>query len=481
MTPVRTWRYALFALFLLSCPAAAADADVQKLLAEMKAEMARLAERVSFLEGRLEDEQAKRKAAETAAAATTTTAVPRAPGPQPPATAALAAAGTTPPPPAPAPQPEPVTVGEAKGTFKIPGTSTSLGFGGYVKLDAVYNSVSAGGNMAADQMFFPGLVPLDDDGEEDQLAFSPRESRFWIKGLTPTALGDLNTYVELDFYAFQAPGDQRVSNSHAPRMRHAYGTLGPFLAGQTWSTFVNTSATPELVDFTAPAGRVFVRQPQLRWTGSFAPGNIVSGYQLALEQPESTLTMPDGTRLEADDDRVPDLVARIDLKPSWGSMSLAAMGRQIRRDDGINASSEWGAAVGVGGRIRTTGNDALTFQASYGNALGRYTSINAFNDGVVDTAGHVHLFDVFAGFAAYQHWWSPTWRSTVAYGYASADDPGFTAGGVNEEVQSAHLNLLWSPYLQATFGLEYLFATRSTFAGDDGELHRILFSSKFNF
>lgn len=51
----------------------------------------------------------------------------------------------------------------------------------------------------------------------------------------------------------------------------------------------------------------------------------------------------------------------------------------------------------------------------------------------------------------------------------------------NDEIQSAHVNLLWSPYAQATFGLEYLFATRDTFGGDDGELHRILFSSKFNF
>lgn len=472
MNTAHRWLIAL--LVIAAQPAVAADADVEKLLLELKGEVARLAQRVSFLEGKLEDEQQLRKAAEATATAKS--------APVAPAPAAIAANA-----PAPAtsaavtPPPESVTVGQAKGTFRIPGTSTSLGFGGYVKLDAIFNSASTGSNNSADQTYFPGLVPLDDDGEEHQLAFSPRESRFWIKGLTPTALGDLNTYVELDFYAFQAPGDQRVSNSYAPRMRHAYGTLGSFLAGQTWSTFVNTSAAPELVDFTAPAGRIFVRQPQLRWTGSFPAGGVASGFQFALEQPESTLTLPGGTRIEADDDRVPDMVARLDLKLSWVSLSLSALGRQIRYDDGSNASSEWGGALGLAGRIRTTGLDTLVFQASYGNALGRYTSINSFNDGVVDASGRVHLFDVFAGLAAYQHWWSPTWRSTVAYGYASADNPAITPGNINDEVQSAHLNLLWSPYAQATFGLEYLFATRDIFSGDDGELHRILFSSKFNF
>jgi hypothetical protein len=459
-------------LLLAAGPVRAGDADVQTLLQELKREVARLAERVTFLEGKLEHEQARRIAAEAAAAKGD---APGASAREPAAADAPAPAGAA------APSPAPVVVGDAKGTFRIPGTDTSLGFGGYVKLDAIYNSASAGVNQASDQIFFPGLVPLDDDGEEDQLAFSPRESRFWIKGLTPTALGDLGTYIEMDFYAFQSPGDQRVSNSWSPRLRHAYGTLGPFLAGQTWSTFVNTSAAPELVDFLAPAGRLFVRQPQLRWSGAFDTPGVMTGYQLALEQPESVLTLPDGTRVEADDDRVPDIVARFDVRPAWGTLSVSALGRQIRRDDGVTDSSRWGGAVSLAGRIRTTGADALYLQASYGNALGRYTSINAFNDGVVDASGRVHLFDVVAGLAAYQHWWSPAWRSTVAWGYASADNPAFTPGNVNEDVQSAHLNLLWSPYAQATFGLEYMFATRDTSGGDAGELHRILFSSKFNY
>lgn len=37
-----------------------------------------------------------------------------------------------------------VEIGDTKGSFKIPGTETSLAIGGYAKLDAIYNSQSVG-------------------------------------------------------------------------------------------------------------------------------------------------------------------------------------------------------------------------------------------------------------------------------------------------------------------------------------------------
>jgi len=60
-----------------------------------------------------------------------------------------------------------------------------------------------------------------------------------------------------------------VSNSHGFRLRHAYGTLGNFLAGQTWTNFMNPSSLPETLDFGGPVGQIFDRQAQVRWTQSF--------------------------------------------------------------------------------------------------------------------------------------------------------------------------------------------------------------------
>ncbi|MCK7579327.1 MAG: porin [Chromatiales bacterium] len=160
----------------------------------------------------------------------------------------------------------PVTVGDVKGSFKIPGTDTSLAFGGYVKVDAIYNSVSTGADRIADQFLIPPAIPVGSStrGEHSELTLTARESRLWLKSFTPTVWGDLNTYLEMDFYA-DDPIDERVTNPHGPRLRHAYGTLGNLLGGQTWSTFMNVAALPELNDFGGPVGQIFVRQPLIRW------------------------------------------------------------------------------------------------------------------------------------------------------------------------------------------------------------------------
>ena len=44
---------------------------------------------------------------------------------------------------------------------------------------------------------------------------------------------------------------------------------------------------------------------------------------------------------------------------------------------------------------------------NYGDALGRYLGLNAFNDGYVDADGNIETFDQYGGFIAYRHFWSP--------------------------------------------------------------------------
>jgi hypothetical protein len=389
-------------------------------------------------------------------------------------------------------EPKPVTVGDIKGAYKIPGTDTSLAIGGYVKLDAIYNSVSVGGDggtNAADQLLQPAQIPLKGTGEHSQVTFHPRESRLWLKSFTPTAWGDLNTYLEMDFFAVQAPGVERFINSYAPGLRHFFGSLGHFMAGQTWTTFMNAAALPELNDFGGPVGRIFIRQPQIRWTEPVRLAGLDSEFQFALESPESSLfdvANCDATHCTLrtpDDDRVPDVVARLNLNPSWGVLTFSGLGRQIRISERANEQEAWGGAVGVQGRVKVpeAGPDNFSFMLSYGNGLGRYVSNSAFPDGALDRSGRLSLTTVYSGFLAYQHFWNPQWRSTVAYGYSAADYPAFLPGVVTHRVQSAHANLLWSPLLQTTFGLEYIFATRELENGDEGSLHRVQFSARYNF
>lgn len=309
-------------------------------------------------------------------------------------------------------------------TATIPGIDTRVQIGGRVKLDVIYNSTSVGrpgGTNLGDITLLPSATPVGGSGEDDQITLSARESRFWLTSHTPTDYGELSTNLEFDLLAAQSSGAERVGNSHTPRLRHAYGVLGKLLLGQAWTTFMNVGSFPELNDSGGPAGIIDVRQPQIRWTEPFSWGE----WQIALEEPETTLTDPAGNRVTPDDDRLPDLVSKLLFEDGWGQFSLAGMLRQIRSDGAVVAGRSdavLGVALSLGGRLRTFEQGNLRFNFNYGNALGRYVGLNVFNEGSIDGQGDIELSEVVGGFIAYQHWWDPRLRSTLSYSRLHADN-----------------------------------------------------------
>src|SRR5882762_1827742 len=228
-----------------------------------------------------------------------------------------------------------VTGGATKGSFKLPGSNTSVTLGGYVKLDAVFSRPSAGVDTKGDLFLDPTAIPVGPtaaNNERNQVKFGARESRLFVKTNTPTAFGDVNTHVEFDFYG--ADGNESVSNSHGFRLRHAYGTLGPLLAGQTWTNFMYVPSLPETLDFGGPVGQIFDRQAQVRWTQPFGgSGSLAAGqWSVALENPESVVTVPGGANFRADDDRVPDITGQVLFNTSMGKLAVSGILREIRAD-----------------------------------------------------------------------------------------------------------------------------------------------------
>ena len=151
--------------------------------------------------------------------------------------------------------------GEFPGSFKLPGTNTSLGFYGYAKLDIIRDLNAFQGDSPS----FPA-IPLDGTAaarRQGATRLQARQSRFNIETRTPTEFGTLRTLIEGDF--FGTGGNALTSNSTTFRLRHAYGELGPVLGGQTWSNFMDPQSIPETVDFNGPAGQIFIRQGQLRY------------------------------------------------------------------------------------------------------------------------------------------------------------------------------------------------------------------------
>src|SRR3982075_2659793 len=87
-----------------------------------------------------------------------------------------------------------------------------------------------------------------------------RQSRFGVKSSTPTAFGDLNTIFEFELFGTGVDAGQTTF-----RLRHAYGELGQFGAGQTWSPFMDIDVFPNSLEYWGPNGMVFFRNLQFRW------------------------------------------------------------------------------------------------------------------------------------------------------------------------------------------------------------------------
>src|SRR5690349_16870537 len=88
-----------------------------------------------------------------------------------------------------------------------------------------------------------------------------RQSRFGVKGYIPTSLGELKTIFEFEMFGVGVDAGQTTI-----RLRHAWGELGHFGGGQTWSPFMDIDVFPNSVEYWGPNGMVFFRNVQFRWT-----------------------------------------------------------------------------------------------------------------------------------------------------------------------------------------------------------------------
>lgn len=380
-----------------------------------------------------------------------------------------------------------VTAGATKGSFKLPGSDTSVKFGGYVKVDAIYSSRSAGANSQADLVLVPGQIPVGNAAanEKGQFKLHARQTRLNVGTHTPTSWGDLTTYVEVDF--FGADGNEVISNSNNLRARHAFASFGGLTVGQTWSTFMDPASLPETLDFGGPVGETFVRQGLVRWNQKFDGG----GWTVALENPESYLSRRNSngtyTTLLPDDDRVPDIVAKLDFNTRVGRFAVAGMARNIRVDTAaINATAVaadddvWGGALALYGSIPTVGKDTFNILLTGGNALGRYMGQAVFTDASIDANGKIDLNPQWGTILSYRHYWSETLRSTLALSAAESNNPS-TAGSMNKSSRTAHLNLLWSPVPAATLGVEFIHGSLEKESGLKGTLNRLQASAQYAF
>jgi hypothetical protein len=357
--------------------------------------------------------------------------------------------------------------------------TSSIQLSGYVKLDSLYARYSDGEptNELINDFLVPSLIPVGSGDTVERFNLHARESRLRLSTETLVEGHELGAHIELDFMV-NPLGDERISNSRAPRLRHAYVTVDNILFGQTWSTFYNVASLPELNDFVGPVGTLFNRQPQIRYTVTTGAG----AWDLAIENPETRLSTGAGQSTTFNDNEFPDLVGRYRWNEGDIQASLAGILRRLSYDGNGQSDDALGYGVSAAGRVRFGARDDLRLMINGGNALGRYLGLNAFDDGAIQADGAIDRATQVGGLIGYRHFWTETLRSTLAYSLAQSDtDEQAAGGGAAAAYQSAHVNLLFSPLKALTYGLELAYATRENQNGADGSVTRVQFSAKYGF
>lgn len=336
-------------------------------------------------------------------------------------------------------------------TFKV---------GGYFKPQANFDFSPAGNPDFWD----PRTIPVDGSTGQN-FRMHARDTRLSLDVRGPVETRELRMFVETDF----AEG-----TGYGLRVRHAYGSWGPLLAGQTWSTFMDELIIPKTIDLEPPMTFPFLRVAQMRLTQEL---NSRATWAIAIEDPSHKLDIP--PQLSGREEHpMPDITGRLRwIEKTWHTQVSGFVGMvKFRPERGSpHQRALWGLALA--GQTSLGASDTVSGQVTVGDGIGRFRGGTVAAPDDTDTFRPVPAVGVVV---SYDHVWSERFTSNASYGWASADTDGQRTADPTRSGTYATANLLWW-FLpgRAWFGGEYLFGHREVDSGATGQASRIQFAFKF--
>jgi hypothetical protein len=376
----------------------------------------------------------------------------------------------------PAPPPPP----ESKPTFEIYG---------FAMLDIGHNFTQI--NPAwFDTMRVTRLNSFEDQFCCDNNTFAGvRQSRLGVRSSTPTALGDLKTTFEFELFGTGVDEGQTTF-----RLRHAYGELGAFGAGQYWSPFMDPDVFPNSIEYWGPTGMVFFRNVQVRWMPIQGDTNLT----FAVERPGASGdagVLADRIELQNIRGRfpLPDFSGAYKWGQDWGYVRAAGMLRRIEWDDVLDDDFElsgdaWGWGINLSSNLKPTDGDTIRLQFVFGEGIQNYMNDSPVDVGIVANPGNLvtpilgETIPIVAIVAFLDHAWSEKYSTSVGYSWQENDN---TAGQSASAFRTGHYalgNLLYYPAPNVMVGGELQWGRRENFAdGFESEGVKVQFSFKYNF
>jgi hypothetical protein len=336
----------------------------------------------------------------------------------------------------------------------------------------------------------PTKLPAFEDqfGEDGHWFAGVRQSRLGVKTNTPTGLGDLKT--QFEFEMFGTGGD---AGQTTIRLRHAYGELGHWGAGQTWSPFMDIDVFPNTVEYWGPNGMAFFRNVQLRWM----PIQGDSRLTVALERPGASGDQGNySDRIELQNIQgrfpYPDVSAEYRFGRDWGYIELAGIARWIEWEDQLADQFDLsGDEIGWGLNLSSNfklGNSTLRLAVVYGEGIQNYMNDapadigirNNFSDPVRPIVGEALPLLGITAFIDIN--WSEKLSSAIGYSMVDIDNSDGQSDDAFKHGDYAIVNVMFYPVKNVMFGPELQYGRRENFRdGFSSDDFRVQFSAKYSF
>ena len=366
---------------------------------------------------------------------------------------------------------------------------TKIDLYGFAMLDMGYDANQNDPNWF--DVMRPTKLPAFEDqfGQDGRFYSGVRQSRLGVKSWTPTKYGDLYTIFEFELFGTGVDAGQTTF-----RLRHAYGELGHFGAGQTWSPFMDPDVFPNSIEYWGPNGMVFFRNVQIR----YMPLKGDDAVTIALERPGasgdggvfSDLVQERGLQGRYP---FPDLSANYRMTRGWGHLQFAAILREIKWDDpAANAVTDLsGSTTGWGINVSTNvkiAKDTIRASVVYGEGIENYMNDAPVDVGIEANPGNAmtpvtgKALPVLGVVAFYDRTWSEKLTSTIGYSRVDISNSDLQAPDAFKTGQYALVNLLFYPVDNLMFGPELQWGQREN--NSDGwsvNDFRVQFSVRFKF
>jgi hypothetical protein len=328
-------------------------------------------------------------------------------------------------------------------------------------------------------------------GEDHNTFAGVRQTRFGVRTSTPTSLGELKTTFEWELFGVGVDEGQTTL-----RLRHAYGELGKFGAGQTWSPFMDPDVFPNSLEYWGPTGMVFFRNVQFRWMPIQGPTNAT----IALERPGGSGdpgVFADRVEVQNVQGRFawPDLTGQFTFGRDWGYVRVAGALRQLNWDDTLDDGLElagdalgWGVNLSSNLNIGANKRNVLRLQAMYGEGVQNYMNDSPVDVGIVLNPGDPvrpilgEPLPILGLVAFLDHKWSEKWSSSIGYSRTDTDNTDGQAPDAYRIGQYALANLLYYPVPNVMVGGEFQWGRRENFSdGFHQDGRKVQFSFRYNF